>query len=451
VSQPAGASADGNAPRTTAGDPDFPFGPRIVWALLFVALLVFQGFVIFFQAHGTPATGGHHTRPAGEVAGQVAIRQTLTMEANGLDGLTVHVQASGKEHEGPVIFELGEAGADASGEADSPIYRTVVETRRVADDKTFTWRFTPLDDSKGKRYALRVSMPAAPFERGLTLLANRDEHYRDGQLWFDGREQWGDLVFETSARRATTFQRFEHALRDKPKWLRSRVSLGLFFALYNLALGIVLWTVLTASDQEGEAAADPAGHRQPSRVASPRARAGGLAVLVLVCAFAAYVIYEPRVRIEPGARELVTEFPETAKRTTMASLQDAFHYDQVTWNGRSMRCIMALPFSRINWSVDAQPNTELRGWYGMRQDTWQGNGDGSTFRVGIVDSGAYSQSVNRWLNPDLKPGDRTFVPIRVDLSPHAGRRIEVVLNTEPQLTPVGDAALWCEVRVAARE
>jgi hypothetical protein len=435
------------APSTPAGGAGPDLLPRLTWSLLFAALLVFQAYVIFVQRHGATATAGHETRVAGEVAGGVSIRQTFRMAAGGLDGITVHVRPSGMEHAGPVILELAEAGDDPAGAADAPVYRAVVDTRRVVDDPTFTWQFTPLDDSDGRLYALRVSMPAAPFGHGVSLLATRDEHYLDGRFWFDGREQWGDLVLETSARRATTFQRFEHALRDKPWWLRSRVTFGLLFAFYNLALGVVLWTFLAAQDESAEATGSVSVPASPPGRVFQRARAAGVAALVLVCALAAYVAYVPRVRLEPGARELVDEFPETVKRTTLPSLQQGFVYETVTWRGRRMRCITALPFSRIYWTVEAPAGTELRGWYGMRPDAWQGNGDGSTFRVGINDGGRYDEKVRRWLNPDREPLDRGFVPIRVSLAPYVGRRVEIVLNTEPELTPVGDAAMWCEVRV----
>jgi hypothetical protein len=512
VSQPAAAPAALRQPCAGGPDPDLPLRPRLVWPVLFTTLMAFQAYVVFVQEHGVTNTGGHATRALGEIAGQVAVRQTFTMAAGGLDGVTVRSQSSGQENDGTVIFELSEAGADPSGAADAPIYRTVVETRRVADDPTFTWRFAPLDDSSGKTYALRIAMPAAPFEHGLTLLATRDEHFEGGRLWYDGREQWGDLVVRTTAARATAFQRFEHALRDKPRWLRSRVTLALAFLLYTLALGIVLWAVLTApdegapaNDREGAApaaqavessgesaaragapaAATPvgptvtpaptattagpaAGSAAPAAAgttpaagsivsaraptpASPRARLAGLVALLSICGFAAYVMYEPRVRIERGARELVAQFPETAKRTTMPSLQEGFRYESVTWKGRRMHCIVALPFSRINWTVDAPPSGELRGWFGMRPDAWQGQGDGSTFRVGVSDSGKYAEKVNRYLHPDTDVADRVFVPIRVDLAEHAGRRIEVILNTEPNFNAVGDAAMWCEVRVVARQ
>ena len=443
--------SDGHGRPSAGTAPAGPSRPRrLPWALASAGLLAFVAHAVFYETHGTPSTTGHETRPVGEVAGQVGIRQTFALAADGFDGLTVHVQPSGREHDGPIVFELAEAGDDPSGAADVPVYRAAVEARRVADGRTFTWRFAPVEGSAGKRYALRIAMPSAPFDHGVTLLATRDEHYADGQLWFDGREQWGDLVLATSARQATVAGGVRHAWRGAPAWVRSRVTLALVFAAYTLALLVAFGTIVDA----GRARLDHEPALAPPAPVSPQSRRvlwlGVVLVGSLVLA-AAHVLYQPRVAIERGARELLAEFPDVGKRTTMASVQQAFVYTDVSWRGRRMHCVTALPFARITWAVDAQPGTELRGWLGMRPDVWQGHGDGSTFRVGVNDAGRYVEHAKRRLHPDAHPSDRVFVPIRVDLSEYAGRRIEVVLNTEPEYNAVGDAALWCEVRVAPRE
>ena len=426
---------------------------RAAWTLAAIcgALLLFQAWLIFVQPHGTPTVDSRDVRAVGEIAGGVAVRQTLLVRAAGLDAVTLHVQASGNEHEGPVILELGEAGQDPAGGDDRPLYRSLFPAKRVVDDPTFTWRFAPIEASSGKQYAVRVSMPSAPFGHGLTLLATRDEGYLDGRLWFDGREQWGDLLFDTSAQRATSFARLEHALRDKPRWLRSRVTLALLFLAYNACLAVVFWTLLTAplTNEDAERALDKG---QPRSASWSRQRTYAAGALLLVCAAAAWWWIPRRVSIERGARLLLEEFPGTQKRTTMPSLQQGFVYQDVWWKGRRMKCVAALPSSRIVWPVDVRPDQELRGWYGLREDVWNGPGDGAQFRLGISDSQVYREHVRRWLRPVDDPLDRTYLPLRVDLRQYAGRRVEVILNTEPgpMGNAVGDAAMWCEVRVVER-
>jgi hypothetical protein len=46
-----------------------------------------------------------------------------------------------------------------------------------------------------------------------------------------------------------------------------------------------------------------------------------------------------------------------------------------------------------------------------------------------------------------------MAPFSIDLSKYAGRRVDVIFNTEPgELgSAYGDAALWCEPRIVARD
>ena len=307
--------------------------PQWPFAALCAALLSFQVYVIFLQPHGTPDTLGYETRPTGEVAGAVTLRQSLELDANGFDAITIYPRLPSEATQGQVVFELFELSGDP--EMAQPIFRTVREATEVAAAGTYTWRFNPIDSSRDKRYLLEVSLPQTPFGRGLSLLATRDEHYRDGRLLLDGKQQWGDLVFSTGARRATSFRRFEHALRNRPAWLRSRLTLGALFAIYNLALAAILWTILTAPVEASALAAPPR--------AVPLRWRWGFAALLLATIGGLYFWLVPQpFRAERGAVLLLDQFPEAAKRTTMAELQQGFHYTDVT-RDRRMRCVVALP------------------------------------------------------------------------------------------------------------
>ena len=214
---------------------------------------------------------------------------------------------------------------------------------------------------------------------------------------------------------------------------------------------MIFWTLLTAPVRDGDES-EGKDLARPAQAPWTRRRVGVVAAVVVVCAAAAWWWLPRRVPIEPGARLLNDGFPEAEKRTQMPSLQQGFVYQDVWWKGRRMECITALPFSRILWGVDVRPNQELRGWYGLRQDTWAGPGDGAQFRVGIADGDVYHEQVKRWLRPFDEAYDRVFVPVRVDLGPYGGRRVSVVFNTEPgpMGNAVGDAAVWCEIRVVDR-
>lgn len=415
-----------------------------VFLALCGGLLLFQIYVIFWQSHGTPATTAGPRRVVGEVAGAVVARQTFEMEANGLDAITIFLAPGSSAAQGQVVFEL----AEVSGEppVEQALFRATRDAREVVGRGRYTWRFDPVEDSRGRRFALTLAMPNAPYGQGLGLRpeSTRLERYTDGSFRHDGRDQWGDLVFTTGATRATSFRRFEHALRDSPWWLRSRITLAGLFLLYNAALFTIFWTILTAPPEDEEAG-QPA-HR-PRAPTTRRAMAAVLVVLVLAGWF---WLVPRRPWLEFRAVGLLDALPEATLRTTMPSLQEGFADSEVVADGRRYRCLTALPPSRATFQVEVPPDAEFAAWVGMRPDVWQGPGDGATFRIGFSDGAVYEERYRRHFYPLDRPVDRQLAPVRLDLSKYAGRRIEIVLNTEPSFNAVGDAALWCEPRVVAR-
>ena len=149
--------------------------------------------------------------------------------------------------------------------------------------------------------------------------------------------------------------------------------------------------------------------------------------------------------------DLVDRFPEADKRTSAGSLHEAFAVQDVTIHGEMKRSIFALPPSRIIWKVDVPAGAVLETSFGMREDSWTVDGDGVTFRVGISDGQRFQDFARRWLNPRSRAEDRGWFPVRVDLAPYAGRRVEVIFNTEPNFNSVHDAAVWGAPRIVVPE
>jgi len=154
----------------------------------------------------------------------------------------------------------------------------------------------------------------------------------------------------------------------------------------------------------------------------------------------------------PPVIDLIALFPEAEKRTTLDSLTEAFSVVDVSLEGHRRRAIFAHPTSRITWAVDVPPNAVLRTDAGMRMESWVGEGDGATFRVGVGDGTTYREYFERILDPYHRPEDRGWVPIEVDLAPYAGRRVTIVFNTGPGPwdNAVRDAAVWGAPRIEQR-
>jgi hypothetical protein len=190
----------------------------------------------------------------------------------------------------------------------------------------------------------------------------------------------------------------------------------------------------------------------PSNLTTP-ARVTLVGVVLLIAAAAATWWYL-RVPPEPEpAIDLVDRFPEAEKRTTRPALQEAFAVEDVTIDGHRRRAILAVPYSRIIWSIEVPPHAVLKTAAALRPDAWDASGDGAGFRVGISDGSAYTEVFKRRLVPNIEPTDRHWIPIEADLAPWAGRTVDVIFNTDPGPgdNAVHDAAIWGAPRIVTRE
>ena len=172
--------------------------------------------------------------------------------------------------------------------------------------------------------------------------------------------------------------------------------------------------------------------------------AGAAIVLAL---FTAYRYF--RASSAPPAIDLVELFPEAEKRTTMGSLEDGFAVIDTEIGGVRKHGIFAHPFSRITWRLDVPPGAVLKTDVALREEAWTGEGDGALFRVGISDGKEYTERFNAMVTPLTNPNDRRWIPLTIDLSQWAGKRVEIIFNTEPgpANNAVRDAAIWGEPRI----
>lgn len=164
---------------------------------------------------------------------------------------------------------------------------------------------------------------------------------------------------------------------------------------------------------------------------------------LLAVALVAVVVIRLRRPAETAvAFDLVELFPQAEKRTTMASLHEGFDITDVTIQGETRHCILAVPHSRIIYKITIPAHGQFRAWAAMRQEAWTNDGDGAGFRVGVSDGKKYQEFVRIRLHPRARPEDRRWVPVTADLSEYAGKTVDVILNTDPIGSPIYDAALW---------
>ncbi len=154
--------------------------------------------------------------------------------------------------------------------------------------------------------------------------------------------------------------------------------------------------------------------------------------------------------------DLLESFPEAEKRTNAASLEMAFALEEVSIAGERKRCIFATPEARIIWSVTIPNEARLETLYGMREDSWdKTDSNGAQFRIGISDGRVYDELLRRVVMPTANQSDRQWQVASLDLSAYAGKRVQVIFNTDPG--PPGDAntaydfSVWGEPRIVGKK
>lgn len=272
---------------------------------LFGTLAAGEVYGLFVRETGVPRVDrGPDARLVGEIAGPAIVAQTFSVGVDGLDGITVEARPFGDAVAGTVVFDVAQIDPLdprlAASLQVTPLYRILHPARDVVRASRHRVGFPPIAGSRGRLYRLEVRVPDAPPGQGLGLWATRGQAYRGGVLVVNGREVWGDLVFQASAGRATAFGDLQQRLRAWHPAAGSPWLLGALLVLYNSGLAVVVWFFVggggsapawsgrdgangaPASSGGGAAQAGPAGGRTspgvpPGRMGEPGGRSAAAA------------------------------------------------------------------------------------------------------------------------------------------------------------------------------
>ncbi|MEO6222695.1 MAG: hypothetical protein ABIP90_05555 [Vicinamibacterales bacterium] len=109
--------------------------------------------------------------------------------------------------------------------------------------------------------------------------------------------------------------------------------------------------------------------------------------------------------------------------------------------------------SRIAWDVMVPRHAWVEADLALQEAAWNAPGDGVVFRVGVSHANVYTELLAQVVNPFEQPADRRWVPIAVDLTPYAGRRVSLIFNTRAGLSGdnrTNDLAVWGALRLVTR-
>jgi hypothetical protein len=173
------------------------------------------------------------------------------------------------------------------------------------------------------------------------------------------------------------------------------------------------------------------------------------AIVVVVLVVAGWWLFK-RGNRGPSV-DLISIFPTATKKAPsgVAELADA------DLNGEKRHAIYTVPPSRITWKLHVPEDGWLKVDLGMKPESWDKEGNGVWFYVGVSDGHTYEELFNQHVDPYNNKSDRKWTPVFVDLSAYAGEEVELVFNTRTSAEktpedPRNDLALWGAPEIVIR-
>ena len=147
--------------------------------------------------------------------------------------------------------------------------------------------------------------------------------------------------------------------------------------------------------------------------------------------------------------DLVEALPDADLHTSWASLHAGITPQPVVFDNVRYSTIVAMPTSRIAWTVDVPPGAMFRGGASMRPDMWTRNSDGIEMKITVEHARGRSLMAHLTLFPLGVPEHRKLFPVEVPLHPWAGQRITLILETTPERwgNAVNDVPVWVDPRI----
>jgi len=173
------------------------------------------------------------------------------------------------------------------------------------------------------------------------------------------------------------------------------------------------------------------------------------AIVVVILIIAGWWLFKRSNR--GPAIDLISTFESTTKKPSPA----AFQIVDADLNGERKHAIFTEPPSRVIWKVRIPDDGWIKASLGMKPESWDKEGDGVLFRIGVSDGRTFEDLLTLHVDPFHNKADRRWIPIAVDVSQYAGEEVEVIFNTNNSLPGKpedrqNDTALFAEPQIAVR-
>ena len=163
------------------------------WAVFGVILAVILVWIFLLFSKKIVVYNSYiNTVPAGEIYGDKKIGQTFKAEYDGFYAVDVLMANYARKVTGEIIFHLKEEVGDSDD-----LFQKKVDAAQVKDNRYFRYKFSKIEDSKGKNYYFYFEAPEAEPGNALTVWANDEDKYFEGEKIINGEPAQGDLIFKT--------------------------------------------------------------------------------------------------------------------------------------------------------------------------------------------------------------------------------------------------------------
>jgi hypothetical protein len=413
---------------------------RGTFLLLIGALVAWQAVRWGLTPHGLVSSWD--ARPAASTVSAATprpVQQTFLMGADGLDGVWLDTRTDGRPPVGDLVVDLFEVTPVGVVRLE----RAAMRAAEAVRGGRVHVRFRPIRASRGHRYRLDVRHVHAEPGPAVELAVTREDRLPGMSLVTDGIERWGDLVLHTTSRRATLPYWTAEILAPWPAWVRSPVTIIAAVLLLNAGLALAC---VRAAGLVGVPGSSPGGvDAEP--VGAPRVRWTATAAVLAVAGSGAAGAMWPT----PSSRtlDLIAALPDARIDTTWPSIHSGVSPESVVFESVVYEAIIAMPTTRLAWTIDVPPGAVFRSGAAMRADMWTRNSDGIQMAVTVEHARGKTVMAHLTLFPLGVPEHRKLFPVEVPLHPWAGQRVTLVLDATPERfgNAVNDVPVWVAPRI----
>ena len=418
---------------------------RAAFLLLYGALLAWQIDRWCFTRHGIVSTwAARHDGRTISAGAPGGVSQTFTMGADGIDGVWLQPVVAGPAPHGELLVDL----LEVQGGRRQRLLRVAVPATAVSTGVALHVPFRAIRASRGITYQLDVRHIRIGAGPAIDLAVTRDDIVHSGRLLVDGREQWGDLVFETTSRRATLPYWIHEVLGPWPAWVRAWPTIALTLLIFNVVLALACARAVGMLGDDAHSPVAVAPTPTETRGSShARVLQASQMIVAIIAITGVALAARPTGRYR--SLDLIEALPDARIETTWPSVHAAISAQPVVIFGRIHRAIVALPTSVIRWEIDVPRGAVLRFGAAMRPDMWSRESDGIQMRVRLEHAGVTTQLADYTLVPMLVEMHKQLHQSESVLAPWAGERVTLVFESTPERfgNAVNDVPVWVAPRI----